>query len=633
MNTTPRATAVALGIRLEVVTVVWMTVEAGVAIVAGLMARSVLLAAFGVDSVIELLSGVVLLWRLSAESRGAGMERVQRLEVSTARISAVLLVLLCVFVVVTSLVGLVAGFKPADSVLGLAVAGVAVVAMPLLAIAKSRANRAIGSASLRADIAETITCAYMAGVTLVGVGLSMAVDLWWLQYICALALLIWLVPETREAIEAARGEDREEAFVSSSEPVRILHVVTAFPRYSGDTIVPWLVELLKRLRTAGYEVEVLTSAYRGGGGQSHDGIPVHRFRYFFARWEDLTHDEAAADRMGRSVLYRVLPLFYVAGGLWASRRMARSGRFDIIHVHWPVPHVLFGWLARRASHKKARLVTSWYGAELRLVQSSMPWLRGFVRWALRTSDAVVAISSYTAREIGRFGQVPVRVIPYSLGFAAAQATGHIRDESFRILFVGRLVERKGLKHLIEAVRRLPPELKARLTVIGEGPEREALAAQIRSSGLDSSVDIRGRVPESALRDAYAESDVLVLPSIVDARGDTEGLGVVLLEAMSYGVPVVASAIGGITDIVENEESGLLVPPADADQLANALKRLALDPALAARLGAAGEQRVRTAFGWPEILQKWEECYGALLNGRADIAPLEAGASMGRGATP
>jgi divalent metal cation (Fe/Co/Zn/Cd) transporter len=208
MDTTARTQAIALGIRLEVVTVVWMTVEAAVAILAGLMARSVLLTAFGFDSVVELLSGIVLLWRLSAESRGAGVERVERLETSTSRISAGLLILLCAFVVVTSVAGLVSGFKPADSVLGIAVAAVAVVTMPLLALAKSRANRLIASASLRADIAETITCAYMAGVTLVGVALSMLLGLWWVQYLCALALLIWLVPETREALEAARGAHR-----------------------------------------------------------------------------------------------------------------------------------------------------------------------------------------------------------------------------------------------------------------------------------------------------------------------------------------------------------------------------------------------------------------------------------------
>lgn len=207
METTSRASAVALGIRLEVVTVIWMSVEAAAALAAAMMARSVLLAAFGFDSVVELLSGGVLLWRLSAEARESSTERVKRLELSTAKISAVLLILLCVFVVVTSVGGLVTGFHPADSTLGLAVAAVALVAMPLLAFAKARANRLIDSASLRADIAETVTCAYLAAVTLAGVALSMWFGLWWIQYLCALGLLIWLVPETREALEAARGAD------------------------------------------------------------------------------------------------------------------------------------------------------------------------------------------------------------------------------------------------------------------------------------------------------------------------------------------------------------------------------------------------------------------------------------------
>jgi glycosyltransferase involved in cell wall biosynthesis len=405
--------------------------------------------------------------------------------------------------------------------------------------------------------------------------------------------------------------------------------MTAFPRSRDDVIVPWLVALLKRLQAAGHEVEVFTSAYRGGGGDSFDGIPVHRFRYFPARWEDLTHDEATPDRMRRSLLYRLLPLFYVLGGLWGIRRLTRRRQFDIIHVHWPVPHALFGWLGRRSSKKRPRLVTSWYGVELRWVQSSLPWLRGFVRWALRISDAIVAISSYTAREIARFVKLPVQVIPYTLPLADSAAGPGAKKgarDAFQVLFVGRLVERKGVTHLIEAVRRLPAELHARLVVIGDGPERTVLEAQARAAGMSDRVAIRGRVSDAELRAAYAASDALVLPSILDARGDTEGLGVVLLEAMSYGVPVVASDIGGITDIVEHDRSGLLVPPADPARLAGALERLARDPSLAARLGTAGEQRVRSAFGWPEIMAKWERLYGALARTRTDTASAAAPAA-------
>jgi divalent metal cation (Fe/Co/Zn/Cd) transporter len=204
-----RAAAVSRGVRLEVVTVAWMSVESVVAIGAGIAAKSVLLTAFGIDSVVELISGVVLLWRLSVESKGAGTERVDRLEATTTKISAVLLVLLCMYVVITSVFGLVIGLRPEGSLVGIGVAAVALVAMPALALGKSRANRVIGSASLRADIAETTTCAYLAGVTLAGVLVSTVFGLWWMQYVAALALLIWLVPETREAIEAIGGEHHE----------------------------------------------------------------------------------------------------------------------------------------------------------------------------------------------------------------------------------------------------------------------------------------------------------------------------------------------------------------------------------------------------------------------------------------
>jgi divalent metal cation (Fe/Co/Zn/Cd) transporter len=127
------------------------------------------------------------------------------MERTATRISAVLLVLLCAYVALSSIAGLALGLKPDASGIGLAVAAVALIVMPLLAGAKRGVNRILDSASLRADIAETMSCAYLAAVTLAGLGSSMLLGWWWMQYIAALALLIWLVPETREAIQAALG--------------------------------------------------------------------------------------------------------------------------------------------------------------------------------------------------------------------------------------------------------------------------------------------------------------------------------------------------------------------------------------------------------------------------------------------
>jgi divalent metal cation (Fe/Co/Zn/Cd) transporter len=182
-----------------------MAVEAVLAIGAGLAARSVLLTAFGFDSVIELLSGAILLWRLSSEDRGASTARIESVERRATVISAALLALLCAYLVLVGLGGILLKLHPSGSVLGVAVSAVAVIAMPVLAWRKRRVNLVLGSPALRADIAETITCAYMAAATLAGSVLNLAFGWWWAEYAAALALLVFVAIETREAIEAARG--------------------------------------------------------------------------------------------------------------------------------------------------------------------------------------------------------------------------------------------------------------------------------------------------------------------------------------------------------------------------------------------------------------------------------------------
>jgi divalent metal cation (Fe/Co/Zn/Cd) transporter len=205
MSAIDRVGALRSGVRLEIITVAWMAVEAALAIGAGVVARSVLLTAFGFDSVIELLSGVTLLWRLSSEARGALPRAMEAIERRATVISAALLVLLCAYLVLVGLAGIATQLHPAGSRLGVAVAAAAVLVMPLLAWRKRRVNAVIASAALRADIAETITCAYLAMATLAGAGLNLLFGLWWAEYAAALGLLVFIVLETREALQAARG--------------------------------------------------------------------------------------------------------------------------------------------------------------------------------------------------------------------------------------------------------------------------------------------------------------------------------------------------------------------------------------------------------------------------------------------
>ena len=184
-----------------------MAAEAALAIGAGIVARSVLLTAFGADSLIELLSGITLLWRLKVEVDGGDYSHVHAVERRATWVSALLLILLSTYVVLTAAAGLIARVEPERSWLGIAVALAAVVVMPWLAYRKRIVNRVLGSSALRADIAESATCAYLAGVTLVGVAINAVTGWWWAEYIAAIFLLRWLVPEALEALAAARNGD------------------------------------------------------------------------------------------------------------------------------------------------------------------------------------------------------------------------------------------------------------------------------------------------------------------------------------------------------------------------------------------------------------------------------------------
>jgi glycosyltransferase involved in cell wall biosynthesis len=396
--------------------------------------------------------------------------------------------------------------------------------------------------------------------------------------------------------------------------VRVLYIVTAFPRDPGDVITPWLIETIHRLRDGGVDVEVLAPAYRGLRSHWHEGIRVHRFRYAPRRLETLTHDQTAPDRIRERPLFLGLVPSYVAAGSWAASRLTRGGAFDLIHAFWPIPHAAQGLVAKWASG--VPLVSTFFGVELSWMRSDFPVLGPVLRRIVRGSDAVTAISSHTAAELRRLvpGADPV-LIPFG---AAVDVGGAVSDgsplphptEPYRVLFVGRLVERKGVAVLLEAVRLVAAEREIRLPVVGDGPLRTRLLEQVAALGLRDAVSFEGFIPEDRLSTLLSGCDTLVLPAVVDAKGDTEGLGVVLIEALRFGKPVIASAAGGIPDIVRHGETGLLVPPGEADALAGAIRTYMDDPALARRLAAAGRAHVDREFSWDSIVRRLKALYEA-----------------------
>jgi len=392
--------------------------------------------------------------------------------------------------------------------------------------------------------------------------------------------------------------------------VKVLYLVSAYPRDPDDVITPWMVETIRRLRPLGVDVEVLAPAYRGLRAQTVGGVAVHRFRYAPRPWETLTHDQTAPDRIRERPAFLGLVPGYVAAGSVAAARLARTGRFGVVHAFWPLPHGVIGLAAKRASG--VPLVSTFFGVELTWMEKELPFLAPVLRRIVRGSDAVTAISTYTAGRLTR--QVPgadPAIIPFGATVQPPARLPSARTDPaapFELLFVGRLVERKGVHLLLDALATLSPERPVVLRVVGDGPEGPRLREQAARLGLGERVVFHGFVTQDELKARIAACDCFVLPAVVDAKGDTEGLGVVLLEAMSYGKPSIASAAGGIVDIVRDRRNGFLVPPGDAGPLANAVARMMDDPAAAREMGLHGREDVEAGFSWDVIVGRLAEVY-------------------------
>lgn len=203
-ETTERTAQLRSGVRLEIFTVGWLVVETVLAVGAGIVARSLLLTAFGIDSLIELVTGAILLWRLAIEVRGGTLSRVREIEKRATWVTAGALMLLCGYVLITAIVGLLLHSKPESSPVGIVISIGAVIVMPWLAWRKRIVASRIGSDALRGDAASSLTCGYMAGTVLIGLLLNTLFHWWWAEDVAALLFLVWLVQETRETIEEAR---------------------------------------------------------------------------------------------------------------------------------------------------------------------------------------------------------------------------------------------------------------------------------------------------------------------------------------------------------------------------------------------------------------------------------------------
>ena len=368
---------------------------------------------------------------------------------------------------------------------------------------------------------------------------------------------------------------------------RLVVVASTFPGLRGDGTPEFIRDLSLRLGADFDTVVLVPRVPDAPAREEASGVVIERFRYFPRRWEDLAHGAIIENLRSRPTRWLQVGPFVLAEAfrLW---RLVRRHRPDVVHIHWIIPQGLAALLTARGTP----WVVTTLGGDVYALND--PLTRRMKRAVLRRARAVTTMNADMRDRLIEAGAAPATTFVQPLGadLAAIRAMGAGEKRiPGRVLFVGRMVEKKGLAVLLDAVRRLPEGLDWSLQVAGDGPLRAELEAQ--ASGLP--IEFTGSASREDLARAYARSSVMVVPSVPASSGDQDGLPTVLLEAMGAGCAIVASDLPGIDEAVEHRVNGLLVPSADPDKLAGALAEVLIDTDLAEELGrtaAARERRVR-----------------------------------------
>jgi glycosyltransferase involved in cell wall biosynthesis len=390
--------------------------------------------------------------------------------------------------------------------------------------------------------------------------------------------------------------------VSAVPPVRVSYVVGTYPQLT-TTFIDREIEALTAL---GADVAIVSIRPPHGALSPEQERIRRRVRYLLpARSRDVA--KAFGHWLIRRPLAlvaeavwlltrphhgasRIRSLAYISAGVCAAYRL-RERRGVHVHAHFVDRAATVATIA-------ARLLGATYSATAHAndIYREPFMLAEKARRATFVATCTDYNRSHLADQVDPADAPKIIRLYHGLDLARYRPTPSARADPSLLLAVAQLKEKKGLRYLIEACGRLRDAgVAIRCEIVGDGPLMPDLEQLVRGLGLDESVILRGAVPHDEVLARYGAATAFVLPSVVAADGDRDGIPNVILEAMAMELPVVSTPVSGIPEAVHHDETGILVQPHDPTAIADAVTRLLADPALADRLGKNGRRLVTDRF--------------------------------------
>lgn len=392
----------------------------------------------------------------------------------------------------------------------------------------------------------------------------------------------------------------------------LLVLASTYPRWQGDPEPGFVHELSKRM-TGRFRVIVLCPHAPGAlPRETMEGVEVVRYRYAPQRWETLVNDGGIVTNLRKSKWKSLLVPGFVLAQAWQAWRLIRKHEVQVVHAHWLIPQGLICALLGLLPGRKVPFLVTSHGADLFALRG--PGLDAIKRFVVHRSAATTVVSRAMQEKLQETGAKVAKVSVQSMGVDLGERfipDPGVRRSGNEILFVGRLVEKKGLCHLIDAMPViLHSHPDACLTVVGFGPEEVALRAQVDGLGLREKVEFTGAVGQALLPDYYRRAAVFVVPFVQAAGGDQEGLGLVLLEALGCGCPVIAGDVPAVHDLPVQR-----VRSHDAKDLAGAVVGVLNDVPAAVTQVARQREQILEHFDWNAVAAAYADRISAFDGGR------------------
>jgi glycosyltransferase involved in cell wall biosynthesis len=408
--------------------------------------------------------------------------------------------------------------------------------------------------------------------------------------------------------------------------MKIAVLTSSFPRYGGDGIAQFIQSLTVQLAALGNSLTVIAPFDPAVEPVEQEGFEVIRFRYIWPpQLHIMGHGRALqADVHLNPLAYFLVPLYLLAS-FYSLMRVTRTQQTDLIHVNWVIPNGPVGALV--AMIRRIPFIVSLHGSDI-FVARRNPLFSLVARWVFQRAAAVTACSQMLREHALSLGAPEdTHLLPWGVdttNFHPSNRSDHWRrivdlEEGGSLLVsLGRMVHKKGFQTLVDALPMiLKTHPKTKLIIGGEGPIRSELAKQAEELGVADALHLPGRVAWGRVPELLSSADLFILPSIKDEAGNEDGLPTVLLEAMSCEIPVVASEIGGVEMVINDEKNGLLIPPGDSQTLAHKVIRLLSDPENRAALAKEARADAISRFTWKHCAQSFQDVFAQSIQGSRD----------------